>query len=91
MFIVRFIVDWCCSDSEPETEPTAKKEYVFTNKKDAIEAFKNLLRDKVKYHLFVKFYLLIEVIGDSLTVLVIEFAVISNQLFALKRLVWLLL
>ena len=32
------------SDSEP---PQGKKEYVFTNKKDAVDAFKSLLKDKV--------------------------------------------
>lgn len=31
------------SDSEP---PQGKKEYVFTNKKDAVDAFKSLLKDK---------------------------------------------
>ena len=36
------------SDSDSDSgSPQGKKEYVFTNKKDAVEAFKNLLRDKV--------------------------------------------
>jgi len=32
------------SDSGP---PQGRKEYVFSNKKDAVDAFKNLLREKV--------------------------------------------
>jgi len=36
------------SDSDSDSGPQqSKKEYVFTNKKDAVDAFKNLLRDKV--------------------------------------------
>jgi len=36
------------SDSDSDSGPSeGKKEYIFTNKKDAVEAFKNLLRDKV--------------------------------------------
>jgi len=37
-----------CSDSDSDSEPApGKKEYIFTTKKDAVDAFKNLLRDKV--------------------------------------------
>jgi len=36
------------SDSDSDSgSPPGKKEYIFTNKKDAVDAFKNLLRDKV--------------------------------------------
>jgi len=34
------------SDSDPEP-PQGRKEYIFTNKKDAVDAFKTVLRDKV--------------------------------------------
>lgn len=40
-------VDVSDSDSDSDSGPTpGKKEYIFTNKKDAVDAFKNLLRDK---------------------------------------------
>ena len=39
-----------CSDSDSDSGSAAaaagKKEFIFTTKKDAVEAFKNLLRDK---------------------------------------------
>jgi len=42
----------CCGTSHSDSDsdsgpPQGKKEYIFTNKKDAVDAFKNLLRDKV--------------------------------------------
>lgn len=52
---------FCCCSSDHEVEPTTqkdKKEYVFTNKKDAIEAFKTLLREKVGYFKLTAFILL---------------------------------
>lgn len=40
----------CSSDHETEQmSQKEKKEYVFTNKKDAVEAFKALLREKVAF------------------------------------------
>ena len=39
----------CCFSSESEEEaPPPKKEYHFKNKKEAIEAFKTLLKEKVQ-------------------------------------------
>lgn len=41
----------CCFSSESEEEaPPPKKEYHFKNKKEAIEAFKTLLKEKVRSH-----------------------------------------
>jgi len=37
------------SDSDSDSGPAqGKREYIFTNKKDAVDAFKNLLREKVE-------------------------------------------
>lgn len=50
VFIVNSVMVYChvYSDSDSDSGTLqSKKEYVFTNKKDAVEAFKNLLRDKV--------------------------------------------
>lgn len=50
LFLIFVVVFF--SSSESEEERPVKKEQaplVFRNKKEAMEAFKNLLRDKVKY------------------------------------------
>lgn len=43
------VLGFCCFSSESEEEaPPPKKEYHFKNKKEAIEAFKTLLKEKVQ-------------------------------------------
>jgi len=45
--VVNCVMLYSDSDSDSGPPVPGKKEYIFTNKKDAVEAFKNLLRDKV--------------------------------------------
>lgn len=40
------IIMICLSDESEEEAPPPKKEYIFKNKKEAIEAFKALLKER---------------------------------------------